>query len=291
MFEVTAIWNEKFSEKPVERRFFEPGVDGASDSARLLHEKQIAPDRVDLVPMTLDASWNFYSVSFSYSVPDRARPKGVSVPGLHVSFRHDEEEGSRRLSLAINTLQAAIVRARLVAEHQYAWPDGSLYYWFASRLPLDEFKREELGRLQAELDAVSMSPFKIRRSYSHGKSKKKGRVKRSYFTSHYGESRVRIDPNVRVENPLRYCYKGGYLHLLDLFNRVHFTPHYIAKKDGELKVDEKLAESFEEGFTVAYGHQKLFGIHLDRRSEEEKTTFVVGHLLAQLLQVLTEGSS
>lgn len=286
MFEVTAKWTTPLQK--FEARFFDHWEkDRSGYTAQLAHPQQKKPDRVEYKPLKVDASWFFYSVTFAYSVPDAARPKSVHGGGMHISFRHDEEEASRRLSAAINTLSAAIVRAKLVAASQYAWPDGSLYYWFASRRPPEEFRRKELSRLKKELEAVSLHPFTIRRLYDDFTPKGRKRAKKRPFVHRFGESLVRVTKVTEVKDPLRGCYKPT-LHLVDFFNRVPME-HWLATKLMEgPPVTPEMAEAFYEGFTHAYGHHTIFGIHLDKRSPESINEFVAAYLFAQLLQVLTE---
>jgi len=279
MYEVVATFpaGEKIT-------FYEPRYGEGSElkkNALLAHPERVKPKEITVSPFALDASWNFYSVEFTYSVPDSARPKGISGPGYHISFGYDEEEGSRRLTKAINTLDVAILRLGFRATSQYVWPDGSLYYWFVSRATLEEFRSKEIPALEREMEAISMRPFSIREYYRDGKKK------RSYLRE-FGESRVRVLNVRKVEAPLRDCHKPGILNLVDLFNRTWYANVLGFARVGEMVVEEKLGSAFEEGFTVAYGHQNLFTSYLERYTPEESKIFTIAHSLAEFLQLLTE---
>lgn len=266
----------------VEASFFQCGPELAEFHARLVHPQQKKPEKLDIQPAPVDGSWHFYSVQFNYSAPDTARPKSIHGVGIHVSFSYDEEEASKRLCAAINTVVVAAFRAQIRHLSEYVWPDGSLYYLFASCLPEEEFKATELLRFEEELEQVSMNPFKLVRHYKDGEKKRS-------FTHSYGESRVKVS-RVREElNPLRRDSGKGSLHLVDLFNGVSYDGHLSFKYDETLQVPEKEAESFQGGFEVAYGHQNLFTPWADdRRSPEEVGIFAWGYYLAKFLQLLTE---
>lgn len=278
MHEVVATYKDKKS-----IRFFEDwGEEGAKRSARLAHPRQEKPVKIKIEPVRFDGSWHFYSVTCDYSVPDTARPKHFLGGGMHIAFGHDEKEASRRLSWAMNTVSVAALRAKIRIVSQYSWPDGSLYYWIVSRLPLEEFRAKELSRLRKELDYVSKHPFKLKRFYSDGKKKRA-------FTHLYGESRVSIREVKEVRTPFRGdTYKCGYLNLVSLFNGDRYESHVWTKKDTNFAVSEKNAESFQEGFEVAYGHQNLFTPYIERRSQEEIEVFAGGYYLARIFQLLTE---
>lgn len=279
MYQVTATYPD--GESLV---FFEYWEESAEYHAQLAHPKQTKPQELDLQKVQFDGLWHFYSVKFAYSQPDTARPRALHVGEMHISLSYDEEEASRRLDAAMNTVAVAALRAQIRNVSQYAWPDGSLYYWFASLLPEAEFRATELRRFEAELERVSLHPFKLPRTYKD----KDGKKKRT-FTHHYGESRVRVSRVREETQPYRCDPRKGCLHLVDLFNGIRTESYLSLQRDNLLAVPEKEAESFQEGLEVAYGHQNLFTPWAEeRRSPEEIQAFAWGYYLARLLQLLTE---
>lgn len=276
MYEVVATYRDKKS-----IRFFEDWhEEEAKRSARLVHPRRERAVKLKIEPVRFDGSWHFYSVVFDYSAPDSARPKHMLGGGIHISFGYDEKEASRRLSWAINTITVAGLRAKVRMVSQYAWPDGSLYYWFASQLPLAEFKAKELARFRKELDYVSKHPFKLRAYYQNGKKKRA-------FIHLYGESRVSIQDVKEETTPYRRDpHKHGCLNLVGFFNGDRYEHHLACKE--EFFVSKENAESFQEGFEVAYEHQNLFTPYIERRTVEEIETFAGGYYLARILQLLTE---
>lgn len=264
--------------------FYEHSENSLRTSARLAHPRQAEPTEIRARPFVVPPTWHVYSVDFSYYTPEHARPRSIHGDGLHVCFSYDEKEASNRLSLAENTLRVAIVRTRLIAAHQYSWPDGSLLYWFASELPLTDFDRLiARAKLAAELRAVSTKPFTLKLPFRDGKKKLRRWARK------YGESVVTVGHIHEVENPRRYdpC-KWRCVHLLDYFNRHHYVDHVAAAKDPETAVTPQNADAFETGFCVAFGHQNLFTPYVERHSGEELSVFIAAYYIARFFQFLTE---
>jgi hypothetical protein len=246
--------------------FYEHNANSLRLSAKLAHPLQLEPTEVRGRPVIIDESYHVYSVGFDYSAPTEARSRAIHGAGIHICFSVDEKEASKRLMSAIHTVDAAVIRGQFIAVDQYCWPGGTLYYWFASKLGLEAFLKEEVPRLNEALLAVAKRPFRVR-----GKS---GYVR-------YGESTVSVAEVREVERPRRYDPgKWGYLHLYDYFN----GRRYADLNDGDAVVDKKLADAFEKGFCMAYGH------HWDyvKRDSAEAETLQAAHSLARFAQWWTE---
>lgn len=94
---------------------------------------------------------NYFSVSFLY----RAAQRGVSVPGLHISFSVDEEAETEKLFAAEKKVKTLLDKENLEFRHEYSYPDGSLYRFVRSELSQNELE----DKLKALLPDIPCNVF------------------------------------------------------------------------------------------------------------------------------------